>query len=253
MKFCEYCGEKIIEGDLYCLKCGNRQENVSVVKSKKTGTEGLSTASLVLGIISLVLSFIINIFILPLALIGLILGIVGKVHNGRKYSGIVLNVIAMIVAVIVFILWIVLFVYVADNYDENNYNRNKYGYTKSDYSEVIGTWNCKSVNSILSGDYDLVVTLNSDKSFTIGKYNNVDKDYYKGVYYFEDDDLNSYIKNNRTHTIGLNSLEKYEHGDLVNKWDDTYDTYKMIVTRTKDKYHAVLAEDENGKVYYCNK
>ena len=247
MRFCEYCGEKINEGDVYCLKCGKKQVIVSDLKPKKTGTEGLATASLVLGIISFVLSFIVNIFIIPLALVGLILGIVGRVH-GRKYSGIVLNAIAMIVAVIVFILWIVLFVYIADNYDEND----KYGYTKEDYSEVVGTWNCNGVNSTLDNDYDLVVTLNDDKTFILGDYNNTEN-YFKGVYYFEDDDLNSFIKSNKSHAIGLNPLEKYEHGDLVNEWDDVDDAYKMIVTKTKDKSHTVLIDDDNDRIYYCNK
>ena len=250
MRFCEYCGERIKDGDLYCLKCGKKQENVSSVKPKKTGTEGLTTASLVLGIISLVLSFIINIFIFPLALVGLILGIVGKTGYDKKCSGIVLNAIAMVVAVIVFILWIVLLVYVVDNYDDND---NNYSYTTEEYSEFIGTWNCKCVNNILDDYSGIVVVLNSDKTFTLGDYNNTDKDYFKGVYYFEDDDLNSFIGSNNNHVIGLNPLEKYEHGDLVNNWDDTDDTYKMTVTKNKDKFHAVLTDDEDERVYYCNK
>ena len=249
MNFCEYCGEKINDGDLYCLKCGKRQGSVVAIKSKKNGAEGLATASLVLGIISLILSFIVNIFIMPLALVGLILGIVGKVQHAKKYSGIVLNVIAMIVSVIIFILWIVLLVYIVDRYDNND----KYSYTKENYSDITGTWNCKGINNILNSNYDLVVTLNSDKTFTLGDYNNSSKDYFKGVYYFEDDDLNGFINNNKNHAIGLNPLEKYEHGDLVNKWDDVDDSYKMIVTRNNNKFHAVLTSDGNEKVYYCNK
>ena len=249
MRFCEYCGEKINEGDIYCLKCGKKQNVIGQTNVKKTDTEGLATASLVLGIISLVLSFIINIFIFPLALVGLILGIVGKVH-GKKCSGIVLNVISMIVAVLVFIFWIVLLVYFIDDYDNSN---NNYGNTKDDYSDVVGVWNCKSVDSIINNEYDLTVTLNDDKTFNLGEYKNADKNYFKGVYYFEDDDLNSFVKGNNNHVIGLNPLEKYEHGDLVNKWDDVDDSYKMVVTIFKDRFHAVLTDDDSEKVYHCTK
>ena len=58
-------------------------------EEKKKSGEGLGTASLVLGIISLVLSFTCIIFfpiflVIPLALVGLILGIVNKAKKGKK-------------------------------------------------------------------------------------------------------------------------------------------------------------------------
>ena len=105
MKFCNNCGEKLKSGELYCSNCGKSVENEIVVENKK---EGLGTASMIIGIISLILVFIISLGVLPLALVGLILGIVNKTQKGKKVSGIILNTIAMILSFIVFIILIII-------------------------------------------------------------------------------------------------------------------------------------------------
>ena len=250
MRFCENCGKELKEGDIYCPKCGKNQSN-SVTNNNKTNKEGLGTASMALGIISLIFAFIINLFVLPLALVGLILGIVNKAQNGKKISGIILNGIAMIVSVIVFIALIFFIVTVADDDDSDNYN--EYLPSEEEQEEVLGAWNCKSVDNILNSDYEIVLTLNTNKSFTIGEYNNTDKNYIKGVYYFEDSDLNNFMSSSKYHAIGLNPLEKYENGDLVKKSDDTDYKYEMLIAKTKGKFYTVLTNDGNDKVYYCNK
>ena len=49
--------------------------------------DGCATASLILGIISLILSFILNVLTLPLSLVGLVLGIVAKKGSKNKMHG----------------------------------------------------------------------------------------------------------------------------------------------------------------------
>lgn len=253
MKFCNNCGEKLKEGEVYCSKCGKNQKERVITNNDK---EGLGTASMVIGIISLVLALTVNVIAFPIALVGLILGIVSKAQNGKKISGIILNIIAMVVGVIVFIGLIVLFILFALLVDSDYDNYDDYGHyapREEEKEEVIGTWNCKSVEKVLNNDYGLTLTLDNDRKFTIGEYNNTDKNYVKGVYYFEDDDLNSFIGTNKIHAIGLNSLEKYEDGNLVKKTDDSDVEYHMIIAKTKGKYHTVLTDDKSDKIYYCNK
>ena len=156
----------------------------------------------------------------------------------------------MILSVLVFIALIVLLVIAVDDYDSEGHSRHHMSEVEEE--EVLGKWNCKSVEKVLSSDYELILTLDNDKNFMINEYNN-DKDYIKGVYYYEDDDLNSYVKSNKNHVIGLNPLEKYEHGDMINSSDDIDETYKMVITKTRNKFHSVLTDDKNEKVYYCNK
>lgn len=240
MKYCKYCGKEIDKTDEYCSKCGKSQLD-QVVSNNKINKEGLGTASMVIGIISLIFSFLISVFIFPLALIGLILGIVNKAQNGKKVSGIVLNGIAMIVSVLVFIALIVLLVIAVDDYDSEGHSRHHM--SEIEQEEILGKWNCKNGEKVLSSDYELTLSLDNDKKFTITEYNN-DKNYITGIYSFEE---------NNDYHIGLNPLEKYENGDLVKKWDDTDDNYKMKITGHKNRFRALLADNENEKVYYCKK
>ena len=106
---CNYCGADNKEGAKFCASCGaelkekkKKEEEVKVekVEVKETSKEptkvepvkdGKATASLVLGICSLLiwcLTFI-------LSLIGLILGIASKERSGKRTAGIVLNAIGL--------------------------------------------------------------------------------------------------------------------------------------------------------------
>ena len=119
MKYCPKCGEENKEDAKFCKACGTAMDgnttstggnNVTEVKK----SEGLGTASMIMGIIALVLSFtcfvILPLFIvIPLSLTGLILGIVNKVQKGKKISGIVLNSIAIFVAILMAFLFMVVF------------------------------------------------------------------------------------------------------------------------------------------------
>lgn len=104
---CNYCGADNKEGAKFCASCGaelkekkketKKEEKVEVktepvkVETKEQVTDGKATASLVLGICSLLvwcLTFI-------LSLIGLILGIASKERSGKRTAGIVLNSIGL--------------------------------------------------------------------------------------------------------------------------------------------------------------
>lgn len=80
----------------------------------KPPTPGLAIASLILGIIAIVLSFIpiINNISFPLAIVGLILGIVALVQHSKKHTGgkglaiagVILAVLALIITIVVQVL-----------------------------------------------------------------------------------------------------------------------------------------------------
>ena len=83
--YCTKCGFKN-EGNSYCSNCGNKLENVVVNNNVKVNdnSNGLKTASIVLGILGIVGSVLI-IFVpvgFVLSLIGLILGIIAT-KKGR--------------------------------------------------------------------------------------------------------------------------------------------------------------------------
>ena len=126
---CKYCGKEALQNEKFCKNCGgelekvesqpkveemnfnnspiemkndNSNNNSTNNPEKKSKGNGLKIASLVLGIISLVF-FVFNIFLLPLELTGLILAIVYIAKNKKFCAGLVLNIIAIIISIVVFV------------------------------------------------------------------------------------------------------------------------------------------------------
>jgi len=135
MAFCQGCGTPIQQTDAVCPNCGmananqiqgtpsdkpiivNVQQPVGAAAVPAPPGNGMSIASLVLGIVALVGSLTIcgSIFAIPVALVGLILGIIGKnklktagAPFGKATAGIVMSIIALIIAAIVIVFVFVL-------------------------------------------------------------------------------------------------------------------------------------------------
>ena len=148
--FCKYCGKEAEANDKFCKGCGAKLENTSnnvekidiVEEVKKEEAvnnivvdntnnsnsknsevkveklKGLRIAALVLGIISLVF-FILNIILLPLEITGLVLAIVYVVKNKKFCAGVVLNAIALVLSIVIFLLGASALVSVANYVDKN--------------------------------------------------------------------------------------------------------------------------------------
>ena len=108
---CNYCGADNKEDAKFCASCGaelkekkketkKEEPKVEKVEVKEVKSEpvkdGKATASLVLGICSLVIWCLTWI----LSLIGLILGIASKERSGKRTAGIVINAIALAISTI---------------------------------------------------------------------------------------------------------------------------------------------------------
>jgi len=112
--YCENCGSKLKEGDNFCTNCGSKVNVQSIENNniehnenkqiKYVQSDGYATASLILGIISVILAFILNVLILPLPIVGLICGINSKTKTGSKTAGIILNIIAFVIVIVILIL-----------------------------------------------------------------------------------------------------------------------------------------------------
>lgn len=123
---CNYCGADNKEGSKFCASCGaelkekktTKSEEIKVekqevkevkpevkaepVKATNTTKDGKATASLVLGICSLIIWCL----TFPLSLIGLILGIASKERSGKRTAGIVINAIGLALSLCVLLFWI---------------------------------------------------------------------------------------------------------------------------------------------------
>lgn len=122
---CNYCGADNKEGSKFCASCGaelkenktTKSEEIKVEKQEikevkpevktepvkaNTTKDGKATASLVLGICSLIIWCL----TFPLSLIGLILGIASKERSGKRTAGIVINAIGLALSLCVLLFWI---------------------------------------------------------------------------------------------------------------------------------------------------
>ena len=259
MKYCNNCGKEIKEGNDFCEKCGNRVNGLKTVKSQDKGTAGL-----VLGIIALVISFS---FIgapiaIILAIVGLILTIANKNKSGNRTAALVLNIVALILSFIItfaFVM-IIIFAATASDYDYYDYD---YDYDskfsdiedgidrsiekhKTNIEEAVGTWNCKTFND--SSEYKATVILNSDRTFTFGKYGDLENNYVKGTYEFDDADD---VRSTFSLYLELDGKEIVENGEKKLNRDDI--DYDMVITNISSNSRGVITNDDTGAVYYCNK
>ena len=138
--YCDNCGTKLTGDENYCFNCGKKvnnvnnsdvgKANISTVDNSNNLNTGTKTASIVLGIISLVGIFLVifSPISLILSLVGLILSIkANKVTN--NVAGIVINAIGLflsliITSIIVFILYLV--VNMGNNIDLSKMPWNEY-------------------------------------------------------------------------------------------------------------------------------
>ncbi len=253
MKYCDNCGNQLEKDSLYCSKCGKKiqTEAPKQVNERPTNKkERLGNASMVIGIISLVLSFFITVLVFPLALVGLILGIVNKAQNGKKISGIILNGIAMLIAVLVLIAFIVFVAVIAtDDFGEPHTEYSEITPNEVEEESIIGRWNCKTTTDIMNKSYKLSIVLNTDKRFSI--YDNKEsKNYVEGNYKLVKDIFESSAKTKRLYAIELTGEKEYVNGNYVG---ENTNKYEMIVTKVKGNMHAIINNDNSDKNYYCTK
>lgn len=255
MKYCSRCGTENDVNAGFCKSCGNSLNTELNVQNNVQKKEGLGVASLVIGIISLVFSFIFNIFTIPLAIIGLILGIVNKATKGKKFAGIILNIISIIVSTIVFILWMFVIGSVADSIDTDSgkdFLNRLYNELERETSDnyVEGKYNCKSFDGSGEGnDYIVRFELDDDMTFLWGKYNDTKDNYVKGTYEFTDLEKTNESGEYKYYNIKLDGEEYYNKGE---EQEEKYSSeYEFGITAIATKKQGILMNVKNYNMYYC--
>lgn len=228
--YCEKCGEKIKDGNKFCTKCGfelnsNEIEIKNNTKNDKNGSvnkaDGKAVASLILGCISLLLSFSLTIIMFPLELVGLILGIVSKTKCSERTAGIIINAVSMVISIISFILLIILIIVIGIVSDKKEDNRVSFIEEDASY-----TWHCK-LNE--EANYSVELILNTDSgSYVWSKYDDAINNSVYGIYESTKIEENKYTFRFKSSSIISNSnFEVYEYVSNYEVIFDNNDNFQM--------------------------
>ncbi|MBQ2639990.1 MAG: zinc-ribbon domain-containing protein [Bacilli bacterium] len=257
METCSKCGKKLKKGDLFCGECGTKvgkkvakkKEEVSKKETKKSN-EGLVVASLVIGIIAIIFSAVLNILIVPLAILGLIFGIVGKSSKGKgkKIAGIILNSLALFIAIVVFTIIVVFIVSVVNDSDNVFNNAYKDIVSTADEDSIHETWYCKTSSNgvITSTDYTLTLKFEENGKFDWKSYKYPSKNYVYGKYSFiKPYKLDSNKK--RYYVIDLKPEVMYLYG--IKRTTQSSTKYNVYFTEDE---HIKLVNQKTNNIYYCD-
>ena len=195
--------------------------------------ESLATWSLLLGIIGLILSFFLGFLILPLIIIGIVLGIVNVTTGGKKFAGIIVNSIAFIINLIwsFFLIFMLLLIFVF-NVSKTHYN--KFILNDTDNISILGEWNCYLDSS---EDYVVSIEFNDNNEFLWSKYDDKDNNHVFGDYV--------YVKNN----LYLDGREFVVDGIVQDSsyhanYDVSYDEGLVLFNnKSNNRYYCKINKD----------
>ena len=180
--YCTHCGKKINENTNFCTQCGQKIEkktsnyNIDTSLDKNKKEKNLEVISLIIGIISILGSFIFNIFVIPVAVTGIILGLQA---NKKLNIGVILNIIAIILTIVIIFIFVFLFI---NFIDSKEYKSDIYNAIKPDYEiqeniqdEIEGKWYLYENGSLnnnyyISFDDDNTYTLADEDKVYVGSY-----------------------------------------------------------------------------------
>ncbi len=192
---CSKCGKELENNAKFCNSCGSKVEEKKVAEVKEVKKEeprrsnGLGIAGMVIGIVSIILSFFLTVFILVVPIVGLILSLCSKGKKGFKITGIITNALAIVLSIMLCILYI-----------------STLGSLVGGLTNIVGTayksvspygeWTCVNYygssaktyadNVKLAPDADkTILNLKTNDTFVYGPYVDSYKNYYKGNFTYE--------------------------------------------------------------------
>lgn len=267
--YCKKCGSSLAPTDLFCRNCGTavnqvneentnniQTSNQSCLTSDKSNysveqksssnkkTDKLGIISLIIGIISLILIPFFNFLILPLAIIGLILGIRCKTKDGKRVAGIIINIIS-----IIFIIVATTIILNSDLFKKTLKETLKKYYSSKDEYYVVGKYNCATTAN--SNEYSVSLHLNANGTFVYGPYGDLNNNYAKGRYIYEYKHKTNNDGNLKYYLLTMKGTkEEY----IVDGKPSDYGfvaQVEMGVISQNEKKRSVIKFLDSNELYYC--
>lgn len=141
--YCTNCGKKLREKANYCTNCGkkvnaNNNKSTNIINHKTN----FKLISLILGIISILSILVFNIFAIPIAIAGIIFGL----KSSKKINlGIILNIIALVLSIILITLFALFIINIPSYLEEKSSNIVTQPYQDNDkelntITDLLGKW-----------------------------------------------------------------------------------------------------------------
>lgn len=198
--------------------------------AKAEHSDWKNTVSLVLGVLTLVAVFIVQIFTMPFSLVGIVFGVLSLKENRKNKWGLILNIISFLLAVPILLLYMDLFGLSFGN-------------------PVAGSWSCKSFDGTEGAEYVVSMDLKNNGEFTWSKYGDVENNHVIGKYTVEDLHKTNAGKTADYYSVTLTGDEFVMDGEVQ---DDLYkSTYEMGVIRDEDA--AIMMNVATYNMYMCYK
>ena len=249
MKFCPDCGSKLRKNAATCKECGKnlKEEKKTTKKTTKkvenNNRKGFVIVSFILGIVSIVFAFVLTVLVIPTAVLGLIFGLLGREPKGKRKAGIIMNIIAIVLSIIMLIVWIVL---ISIMTKEDNPFIKFYKYVVVE-DKVEGEWKCKLYNTKYS-KYVLTLELEGNKKFNWSDYNSPKYNYVKGTYNYHKVDSEQ-AETKHYYLVNLHPTKMYLYGRKRVARDTSY---KVFITKKNYPRKAKMINSRTYNIYYCD-
>lgn len=266
--YCKNCGNANTTEDKFCKNCGTSVENNINNQPTMVNTNNKwEKPSKVIGIISVIAVFLFQILIIPLAIVGLVLGLKTKKITNKINPGIILNLIAIIIAIPIFMIYD--HVLLNDNEKEPNTNINNINNNNNDNTDTndvekyhnstkgyfLGTWNCASPTS--PTNYTFVVKLDNNDKYIAGQYGDLDNNYATGKYEFTYNDkpmtaMSDYIM--FWFNLEFITTDKFvmDGVDQGRDYNAKFEVGRFVGTGYTGK-NITLASTNGANIYICEK
>lgn len=250
---CKKCNALIDNNSKFCPKCGNAIEfdgnnintnmNDNINMNNNTSNTNMNDskdkmgiASLVIGIISLILAYPFNIIILPVAIVGLILGIINKKRNSKKTAGIILNAISILIIVVMIVISVLVL---------------KSGI----FDELLNIKNPVNGEYVCSYMYDdsnkITLNLNKDGTFSYGPYDNMEKNYIIGNYTYSDLNKTNSSGEYKYYLLDLEGDKENFIVDGIPNENDFSAKMEFGITTKDGKRNGIIMFYSTYNTYYC--
>lgn len=252
-KFCQYCGAELKKEETKtkstATKAIEKKEEVKEevvaekVETKKSGN-GLAIASMILGIIGIVLSLIIGPIAFLFPLLALIFGLCSK-KSGFKTAGIVTSIVGFVIGIIYLILSVVLFSSIF------GLMLNEFGEDGYHYATPYGEWTCVPYSSYKSNTEETTLNLKYNGTYIYGPKGDLDKNHYSGTFtYTSETDKNEKYTGKKFYDIKAPVTEAVYNGIHQSTYNKNLN---MEMQLTNDYDEAIIMFYNTYSTYKCTK